>query len=476
MKRNRRVKILATLGPASSEKEAIKQLWLAGADVFRINMSHSSHEVLNNLVGRIREVEAEVGRPIGILADLQGPKLRVGTFADDAKPVLENGATFVVDANDAPGDASRVYLPHPEILGSLEVGHRLLVDDGKVCLRVTEASPKRCVTTVEVGGKISNRKGVSVPDTEIPVGALTEKDRADLLAALDAKVDWVALSFVQRPEDLIEVRNTTQGRVGVLAKIEKPQAIDRLSEIIELSDAIMVARGDLGVEMPLEQVPGLQKRMIRACRKAGKPVVVATQMLESMITSPVPTRAEVSDVANAVFEGADAVMLSAESAAGDFPTEAVTTMDKIAVEVEQDENYRSIIHAQRTEPEATGADAITAAAHQVAETLDLAAIISYTASGGTALRASRERPATPIIAFSPEISTVRRLTIGWGLHCVANQDAATEEDLIDRACCLANTEGFAKPGQRVLVSAGVPFGTPGSTNMLRIAFVGSKDA
>ena len=474
MKRNRRVKILATLGPASSEKEAIKKLWLAGADVFRINMSHSSHEVLNNLVGRIREVEEEVGRPIGILADLQGPKLRVGTFANDEKPVLENGATFVVDANEAPGDKNRVYLPHPEILGSLQVGHRLLVDDGKICLRVTEASAERCVTKVEVGGKISNRKGVSVPDTEIPVGALTEKDRADLLAALDAKVDWIALSFVQRPEDLIEVRNTTQGRVGVLAKIEKPQAIERLSEIIELSDAIMVARGDLGVEMPLEQVPGLQKRMIRACRKAGKPVVVATQMLESMITSPVPTRAEVSDVANAVFEGADAVMLSAESAAGDFPFEAVATMDKIAVEVEQDENYRSIVHAQHTQPEATGADAITAAAHQVAETLDLAAIVTYTASGGTALRASRERPTTPIIAFAPEMSTVRRLTIGWGLHCVANQDAATEEDLVDRACALAKTEGFAKPGQRVLISAGVPFGTPGSTNMLRVAFVSSE--
>ncbi|SDR32224.1 pyruvate kinase [Pseudovibrio sp. Tun.PSC04-5.I4] len=474
MKRNRRVKILATLGPASSDKEAIKKLWLAGADVFRINMSHSSHEMLNDLVGRIRSVEAEVGRPIGILADLQGPKLRVGTFANDEKPILKNGATFIVDADETPGDVTRVYLPHPEILGTLEVGHRLLVDDGKICLRVIEASAQRCVTTVEVGGTISNRKGVSVPDTEIPVGSLTEKDYKDLDAALAAKVDWLALSFVQRPEDLIEARALTKGAVAIIAKVEKPQAIERLSEIIELSDAIMVARGDLGVEMPLEQVPGLQKRMIRACRKAGKPVVVATQMLESMITSPVPTRAEVSDVATAVFEGADAVMLSAESAAGDFPSEAVATMDKIAVEVEQDENYRSIIHAQRTEPEATGADAITAAAHQVAETLDLAAIVTYTASGGTALRASRERPATPIIAFSPEISTVRRLTIGWGLHCVASQDAATEEDLINRACCLAHNEGIAKPGQRILVSAGVPFGTPGSTNMLRVAFVGSE--
>ncbi|WP_068087001.1 pyruvate kinase [Polycladidibacter stylochi] len=472
MKRNRRVKILATLGPSSSDGATIKKLWQAGADVFRINMSHSSHEVLNNLVNTIRGVEKEVGRPIGILADLQGPKLRVGTFENDEKVMLENGATFTLDNDETPGNVNRVYLPHPEILGSLQEGHRLLLDDGKITLRVTSASPERCETRVEVGGKLSNRKGVSVPDTEIPVGALTDKDRKDLLAALDAKVDWIALSFVQRPEDLVEVRNVTQGRVGVLAKIEKPQAIDRLPEIIELSDAIMVARGDLGVEMPLEKVPGLQKRMIRACRKAGKPVVVATQMLESMITSPVPTRAEVSDVATAVFEGADAVMLSAESAAGDYPVEAVSTMDKIAQEVETDTHYRDIIHAQRTEPESTGADAITAAAHQVAETLDLAAIVCYTASGGTALRASRERPKAPIIAFSPELSIVRRLTIGWGLHCVASNDAANEEEIVDRACRLVAKEGFATPGQRIIVSAGVPFGTPGSTNMLRVAFVG----
>ncbi|WP_310618835.1 pyruvate kinase [Flexibacterium corallicola] len=471
MKRNRRVKILATLGPSSSSKDMIKKLWQAGADVFRINMSHSSHEVLNSLVNTIRSVEQEMGRPIGILADLQGPKLRVGTFQGDQKVTLENGATFTLDNDVTPGDSSRVYLPHPEILGSLQAGHRLLLDDGKIGLRVTKASPERCETTVEVGGVLSNRKGVSVPDTEIPVGALTEKDHKDLIAALDAKVDWIALSFVQRPEDLIEVRKIAQGRVGILAKIEKPQAIDRLAEIIELSDAIMVARGDLGVEMPLEKVPGLQKQMIRSCRKAGKPVIVATQMLESMITSPVPTRAEVSDVATAVFEGADAVMLSAESAAGRFPVEAVSTMDKIAIEVEQDVHFRSIIHAQRTEPEATGADAITAAAGQVAETLDLAAIVTYTASGATALRASRERPSTPIIAFSPEITTVRRLTLGWGLHCVANVDAANEQDMVERACELANKEGYAKPGQRIIVSAGVPFDTPGSTNMLRIAFV-----
>lgn len=472
MRRNRRVKILATLGPSSSDQDIIEKLYEAGADVFRINMSHTDHDRLKMLVDRIRAVEEKTGRPIGILADLQGPKLRVGTFGD-GPVMLENGALFVLDADTSAGDIDRVHLPHPEILKALEPGHRLLLDDGKIQLRVTEASPTKAVTEVIVGGKLSDRKGVSVPDSEIATSAMTEKDHKDLIAALDQKVDWVALSFVQRPDDLAEVRKITRGRAGVLAKIEKPQAIGRLDEIIELSDAIMVARGDLGVEMPLEQVPGLQKRITRACRKAGKPVVIATQMLESMISAPVPTRAEVSDVATAVFEGADAVMLSAESAAGDFPFEAVSTMDRIAQQVEQDQNYRNIIYAQRTEPEATGSDAISAAARQIAETLNLAAVVCYTTSGATGLRASRERPACPVIVLSPVMATARRLALGWGLHCVVSEDASTEDDMIDRACRISYAEGWAKPGQRIIVTAGVPFGTPGSTNMLRIAFVGS---
>jgi len=472
MRRNRRVKILATLGPSSSEQDIIEQLYRSGADVFRINMSHTNHDRLKMLVDRIRSVEEKVGRPIGILADLQGPKLRVGTFAD-GPVMLENGAQFTLDADTSGGNVNRVHLPHPEILKALEPGHRLLLDDGKIQLKVLEASQTRALTEVVVGGKLSDRKGVSVPDSEIATSAMTEKDHKDLIAALEHNVDWVALSFVQRPDDIAEVRKITRGRAGVLAKIEKPQAIGRLDEIIELSDAIMVARGDLGVELPLEQVPGLQKRITRACRRAGKPVVIATQMLESMISAPVPTRAEVSDVATAVFEGADAVMLSAESAAGDFPIEAVSTMDKIAQQVEQDSNYRAIIYAQRTEPEATGADAISAAARQIAETLNLAAVVCYTTSGATGLRASRERPASPVIVLSPVLATARRLSLGWGLHCVVSEDAANEEDMIDRACRISFKEDFAKPGQRIIVTAGVPFGTPGSTNMLRIAFVGS---
>jgi pyruvate kinase len=470
MRRSRKVKILATLGPASSDKTMIRSLFDAGADIFRINMSHTDHPRLRTLVTTIREVEADVGRPIGILADLQGPKLRIGAFAEGAIDIAA-GDTFVLDSKPTPGTRKRVHLPHPEILAALEPGHRLLLDDGKVQLRVTEATRTKATVTVEAGTRLSDRKGVSVPDSTIDFGALTEKDRSDLEAALNAGVDWVALSFVQRPEDLAEVKKVARGRAAVMAKIEKPQAVERLESIIDFADALMVARGDLGVEMPLERVPGIQKRITRAARRAGKPVVVATQMLESMIQAPVPTRAEVSDVATAVFEGADAIMLSAESASGAYPIEAVATMNRIATEVERDPNYRNIMHAQRTEPEATGADAISAAARQIAETLNLVAICCYTSSGSTAMRAARERPQTPIIALSPVLGTARRLSLVWGLHCVAGPEPDNLEDMIHNACRIAIRDGFAAPNQRIIVTAGVPLGQTGVTNMLRVAFV-----
>ncbi|MDV6225918.1 pyruvate kinase [Nitratireductor aquimarinus] len=472
MRRERKVKILATLGPSSSEEETIQRLFEAGADVFRINMSHASHELMRTLVGRIRAVEKKVGHPIGILADLQGPKLRVGTFANKSVE-LSVGQKFTLDDNPEPGDEKRAHLPHPEILKSVEPGHRLLIDDGRLQLKALKNDGKSITCEVVAGNKISDRKGVSLPDTDLPMGALTDKDRKDLDAVLSADVDWIALSFIQRPEDLAEVRKVARGRASLLAKIEKPQAVKRLPEIIELSDALMVARGDLGVEMPLEAVPGIQKQITRACRRAGKPVVVATQMLESMISAPVPTRAEVSDVATAVFEGADAVMLSAESAAGDYPVEAVSTMSSIATKVEQDPTYPTIINGQRSEPEPTGADAISMAARQIAETLNLSAIISYTSSGTTGLRAARERPQVPIIALSPVVQTARRLSLVWGTHCVVTEDAADLDDMVNRACRIAYEEGFAKPGNRVIVTAGVPLGTPGATNMLRIAYIGS---
>jgi pyruvate kinase len=467
MRRLRRIKILATLGPASSDSAMIRRLFEAGADVFRINMSHTSHEKMRELVKTIRNVESSYGRPIGILVDLQGPKLRLGAFAEGSIQ-LKNGESFVLDSDKTPGDHGRVQLPHPEILAALRPGHALLLDDGKVRLIAEETSPERTVTRVVIGGKMSDRKGVSLPDTDLPVSAMTPKDRADLEAALVTGIDWVALSFVQRAEDVNEAKKLIRGRAAVMAKIEKPQAIDRLAEIVEASDALMVARGDLGVELPLERVPSLQKQMTRLARGAGRPVVIATQMLESMIQSPVPTRAEVSDVATAVYEGADAIMLSAESAAGKFPIEAVSTMNRIGEEVERDPIYRSVLNAQRAQPEPTIADA----ARQVAETLDLSAIICWTSSGSTALRVARERPKPPVVAITPNLATGRKLSAVWGVHCVVAEDAKDLDDMVSRAGSIAFRDGFAKAGQRVIIVAGVPLGAPGATNMVRIASVG----
>jgi pyruvate kinase len=475
MRRLRRAKIVATLGPASSTAEMIARLFAAGADVFRINMSHTSHDKMRELVTAIRKVEADNARPIGILVDLQGPKLRLGTFTGGSA-LLKKGDAFILDADSKPGDDKRIHLPHPEIFSAVEPGHTLLLDDGKVRLTVEAATARQISTRVEVGGKLSDRKGVSVPDSTIPFSALADKDRSDLEAALEAGIDWIALSFIQRPEDIAEARKITRGRALIMAKIEKPQAVKRLAEIMDASDALMVARGDLGVEMPVEKVPGVQKQMTRAARLAGKPVVVATQMLESMISSPVPTRAEVSDVATAIFEGADAVMLSAESAAGQYPVEAVSRMNRIAEEVESDPTYRSIITAQRAPPEQTGPDAIADAARQIAETLELSAIICWTGSGSTGIRVARERPKPHIVALSPNVATGRRLSLVWGVHCVITEDAQDMDDMVERACQIAFKDGFAKAGQRVIVVAGLPLGTPGATNMLRLAFVGGGSA
>ena len=468
----RRAKIVATLGPATSSLESIRALVAAGMDVARLNLSHGRHEDHLPVYQHVRQASDEAGRGVGILVDLQGPKLRLGQFEGGAAQ-LNNGQSFTLDSDKSPGNKNRVHLPHPEILAALRPGHALLLDDGKVRLIAEETSPERAVTRVVVGGKMSDRKGVSLPDTDLPVSAMTPKDREDLEAAVTTGIDWIALSFVQRAEDVKEAKRMIRGRASVMAKIEKPQAIDRLADIIDASDALMVARGDLGVELPLERVPSLQKQMTRMARRAGKPVVIATQMLESMIQSPVPTRAEVSDVATAVYEGADAIMLSAESAAGKFPVEAVSTMNRIGEEVERDPTYRAVIHGQRAEPEATGADAIAAAARQIAETLDLSAIICWTFSGSTAFRVARERPLPHVVAISPNVATGRRLSLVWGVHCVIAEDAHDQDDMVERACRIAFADGFAKAGRRVIIVAGVPLGTPGATNMLRIAFVGS---
>src|SRR3954452_7666402 len=475
MRRLRRTKIVATLGPASSDRNVIASLFRAGADVFRINMSHTSHDRMRELVAAIRAVEFEYGRPIGILVDLQGPKLRVGKFAEG--PVtLTKGETFTLDSDPSPGDAARVHLPHPEIIAVTKPGHVLLIDDGKIRLTAIEVDDNRITTRVEVGGKLSDRKGVSVPDTTVPFSALAPKDRSDLEAALDANVDWIALSFIQRPEDIAEAKKITRGRASVMAKIEKPQAVTRLEDILDLTDALVVARGDLGVKMPLEKVPGIQKTLTRAARRVENPVVVATQMLESMITSPVPTRAEVSDVATAIFEGADAVMLSAESAAGQYPVEAVTTMNRIAEEVETDAIYWSIITAQRNAPEATGSDAIAAASHQIADALNLKAVTVWTFSGTSALRLARERPNSTVLALTPKRDTARRLALVWGVHPIVTKDASDADDMAFRAAKFAVREEFAAVGDRIIVVAGVPFGTPGATNMVRIVYVTQEHA
>lgn len=470
MHRERNVKIVATLGPASSTPDRIRALVEAGADVFRLNFSHGSHDDHLARIHAVRALEQETGRPIGLLADLQGPKLRIGAFREGAVDLVP-GQNFRLDIEGTPGDVTGVTLPHAEVLASLRPNTDLLLDDGKIRLRVKEVHSGWAMTEVMVGGRLSDRKGVNLPDTVVPLSALTPKDRADLAFALAHGVDWVALSFVQRPDDLREARELIQGRAALLAKIEKPSAVDELEEIVMLSDALMVARGDLGVEMPLQAVPGLQKRIVRTARRAGKPVVVATQMLESMIKAPVPTRAEVSDVATAVYDGADAIMLSAESASGDYPIESVRTMDQIARQVERDPLYRGIMDAEHNNPESTASDAITAAARQVAETINAAAIVTYTMSGSTALRAARERPRSPILCLTPLVDTARRLTLAWGVNTVVAPDAINFADMIAKATALARASGLAKPGDNLVVTAGVPFGSPGNTNVLRIARV-----
>jgi len=473
MRRSRKTKIVATLGPASHTQEQIRTLFIAGADVFRINMSHTSHANLTTLVSTVRAVEADVGRPISILVDLQGPKLRLGKIAGGERRLESGAQVILVRAETAPGP-DELPMPHPEIFAALKPGAYLLIDDGKVRLVAEDVTDSRIRAKVLQGGPVKNHKGVNLPDTLLPIPALTAKDRSDLDYALSLNIDWLALSFVQRPDDVAELRKAAAGRAGVMTKIEKPAVFHALDEILSLSDSVMVARGDLGVELPLEEVPGRQKEIIRAARHAGKPVVVATQMLESMISAAVPTRAEVSDVANAVFEGADAVMLSAETASGAFPAEAVAMMDRIAQAVESDPIYRSIIDAQRQVPEATMPDAILAAVHDVTNTIGASAIVCWTKSGSTGLRAARERPAAPILALTPIKAMARRLTLAWGLHCVETEDAHDLDDVAERACQLALSQGFAKPGERVVITAGLPLGTPGATNMMRVAFVTRK--
>ncbi|CAG9274401.1 Pyruvate kinase [Paraburkholderia unamae] len=469
MRRTRNAKIVATLGPASTRRETIEALFHAGADVFRLNFSHGTQEDHRARLEVIRAIEREVGRPIGVLLDLQGPKLRVGTFANG--PVrLEAGAAFRLDlAREQPGSIERVALPHPEIFAAIQPGTTLLLDDGRIQLRVERCDAESADTVVVIGGTLSERKGVNVPDVVLPLSALTEKDRRDLTFGLELGVDWVALSFVQRVEDLREVREIVQGRAALLAKLEKPAAIGSLEAIVEEADAIMVARGDLGVEVPAEQVPAIQKRILRTCRKLGKPVIVATQMLESMVSAPVPTRAEASDVATAIYDGADAVMLSAESASGQYPVEAVRTMDRIIARTESDPYYREVIAASHAAPRAVVPDAIGFAVRHVTQLLDAVATVAYTSSGYSALRMARERPCVPIVGMTPHLAVARRLTLAWGVHPVVSEEAGDVAAVSELACETVRSAGIGVSGQTVVISAGMPFGAAGTTNLMRIA-------
>lgn len=469
MRRNKHAKIVATLGPASDERQTIQALFDAGADVFRLNFSHGTHEDHKRRLDLIRDVERESGRPIGVLLDLQGPKLRIGTFPDGPVDLVE-GKPFRLDLDTkTPGSATRVALPHPEIFAALEAGTDLLLDDGRLQLRVEKFGKDFAETRVVNGGKLSDRKGVNVPGVVLPLSAMTTKDRADLDYGLTLGIDWVALSFVQRAEDITEARAIIGERAGIVAKLEKPAAIASLDAIVAQTDAVMVARGDLGVELPAEQVPSIQKRIIRACRRAGKPVIVATQMLESMVAAPVPTRAEASDVATAIYEGADAVMLSAESASGRYPVEAVTMMSSIISHTESDPNYRTAIDSSRPEPVARTADAIGSAMRDITGLLNAAAIVAYTSSGYSALRMARERPRAPIIGMTPRLATARRLALAWGVHAVLCHEVVDVPEMSELASRTALKEGFGTAGQTIVISAGMPFGTSGTTNLLRIA-------
>ncbi|MDE2301613.1 MAG: pyruvate kinase [Sphingomonadales bacterium] len=469
LRRERKVKILATLGPASRDPEMIERLLRAGADTFRVNMSHGDHATHAETIAAIRALEKRVSRPIAVLCDLQGPKLRVGVF-ENGRAVIRHGSHFTLDSDPAPGNESRVCLPHPELFGILQKGQRLLIDDGKLRLRVIRAEAGAILCSAEVGGMISDRKGVNVPDAVIPIPALTEKDRRDLAFAMQQGADYIALSFVQRPEDVAEARRLVGGTSGaaLIAKIEKPAAVERLDEIIELADGIMVARGDLGVELNPEEVPPLQKRIVEQTRRSGKPVIVATQMLESMIESPAPTRAEVSDVANAVYDGADAVMLSAETASGAWPIEAVTIMDRIATQVERDPGYHARVHFTDVHPDPTTADALALASAHIASTVTLAGIICFTASGATARRVARERPAVPVLVLTPSSRTARRVALLWGAYAVHTRDIGSFEEMIGKGKRMALRHGFGGAGAKLITLAGVPFGTPGATNLLHV--------
>lgn len=470
IRRYKQTKIVATLGPASANADTIKKLFQTGVDLFRLNFSHGKHDAHRANAELIRSLEKEYNRPIGILADLQGPKLRIGRFKNE-RIELKTGQMFTFDSDETEGDENRVYLPHPEVIDALEVGHAILLDDGKVRVVIKEKKNGSLITKIEAGKYLSDNKGFNVPDIVLPIPAMTEKDKTDMEAALNIGADWIALSFVQRVEDLYEAQSLLKGRAALMAKIEKPSALKDIDNIIETADGIMVARGDLGVEIPPEKVPAVQKQIVRKARHKGTPVIVATQMLESMVENARPTRAEASDVATAVYDGADAVMLSAETAVGAYPVETVSIMSRICEQTEHDETYRQIMESDMPDGEDDSSDSITMAAVMVADDIGAAAIVNYTSSGSTALRTAKQRPDIPVLCLTQNLSTARRLTLSYGVRSLHVEDVNSFAETVDKAVKLVKENHYAKQSDKIVLTAGVPFGVSGTTNVLRIADV-----
>ena len=469
--RKRFCKIVATVGPASSSPSMIRLLHQAGVDVFRLNFSHGDHAKMAGLMRAIRETEAEHGDPIAVLGDLQGPKIRTGVLKDDGID-LKFGADYRLVLAAAATDADVIPIPHAEVIDVLEPGDILKLDDGKLQVTVISRRKADIIARADTPGRLTNRKGINLPGRQLPISALTDKDRTDLKQALEIGVDYIALSFVQRANDVAEARALIGERAGIIAKIEKPTAVEHLGAILAETDAVMVARGDLGVELPPEQVPGIQRRIVRACRQAGKPVIVATHMLESMVESIAPTRAEASDVAVAVFQGADAVMLSAETAVGRHPPTAVAIMDRIIAATEADAESGGFKRDIDPDTEYTTADAITLSARRIAEVLDCRFAVAYTKTGSTARRLSRDRPHCAVIAATPSAEVGRRLALHWGLSPVITEDISDFNEMLDKADKIAREKG-AVEGERIIILAGYPFGRQGKTNTLKISRIGA---
>ena len=466
----RKTKILATLGPSSNTIKKIIELSNAGASAFRLNCSHLNEQGLKDYVKKIRRVEEILNKPIGILVDLQGPKIRIGTVKNNEN-FLEKGNIFVLDLKKEIGNNKRVSLPHKKIFSSIKKGHLILLDDGKIHLKVTSIKVNQIRTKILQGGYLKSNKGVNLPQTNIKNSALSNIDKKFASLAVQEGVDWIALSFVQKPNDIKELRKICLNKASIMAKIEKPSALDYIDDITRLADGIMIARGDLGVELPIESVPGWQKKIIRVARAKGKPVVVSTQMLESMTSSLTPTRAEVSDVANAVFEGADAIMLSAESASGDYPVETVKMMNKIALNIEKDSSYNDILSSQLEETPDTTPDAIAIAAKTLADELSAPIIVCYTESGSTGIKVSRVRPSQIILTITPVIETARKLSLAWGVLCFLQRDVGDLEHMIKLTKKTVKKSGLALIGDKVVITAGLPLKVQGTTNLIRVTTV-----